>query len=268
MFGFWVWLGWIWAEPADGQTTLGLAAGTVGYVGTPFVLAAAAVGWHVGRIARAPDPASRLLALTTAGRHGRPAEWGAAMRAEVAGLTDPRERRRFALGCTLAAVRTGWGRTPWVVGAALLVGSAAVTFAASRTMLAGGQGGILTGVLLPVPVLFGAGLLAARAGRSFRAGLETGLVALLAVLVGVLVVVLPEAVTWYYDAGMYIVDGDRPPGGILGQGDAMRDALRLVTFFYLLFNAPWPVIGAAVGAWRRSVPDADPVAPSTRRLVH
>jgi hypothetical protein len=253
--GFWVVLGWAWAEPEGGETTAKLVTATVVFVGLPFVMAAAAVAWHAGRAAHGPDGAARLLALATAGRHGRRDEWGAAMRAELAGITDPRDRRRFALGCALAALRTGWGRMPWLVAIGCFLGFAAITFVGSRIMLAGDRHGILAGVLLPGLVFFAVGLVAARHGRSFRAGLESGLVGLLSGLAGVLVVAAPEAVTWYREAGVWFIDGDAPAHGIAGPAEAVRNALVGVTFFVLLFSTPWPVIGAALGAWRRRRPE-------------
>ncbi|MQA85751.1 MAG: hypothetical protein GEV03_14300 [Streptosporangiales bacterium] len=251
----WVWLGW--AMAGDDPSTVAGAASAVVFVGLPFAAAAAAVAWHVARAAHGPDVPARLLALTTAGRHGRREEWGAAMRAELASIPDARERRGFALGCALTALRTGWGRAPWLVATVCFVGFAAITFAESRIMLAGDQVGILAGALMSVPLFFAIALVAARAVRSFRAGLESGVLALLAAVAGVLVVAAPEAITWYHEAGVWIIDGDFPKGGIAGPGEAVRDALGGVTFFYLLFNAPWPVIGAALGAWRRRRPEAD-----------
>jgi hypothetical protein len=73
-------------------------------------------------------PDARLLALATTGRRGRWAEWGAAMRAELASIAaSPRERLRFAAGCALTALRRGWGRSPWVVAAACAALFAALT---------------------------------------------------------------------------------------------------------------------------------------------
>jgi hypothetical protein len=87
---------------------------------------------------------------------------------------------------------------------------------------------------------------------------------LVAGLAGVLVVAGPEAVTWYHEAGVFILDGDVPPGGISGPGEAVGDALTSVTFFYLLFSSAWPVIGAGLGAWRRRQPR--PAAPAYAAL--
>ncbi|MQA79538.1 MAG: hypothetical protein GEV10_13855 [Streptosporangiales bacterium] len=266
--GLWVWLAWAMVEAGTGPPTVQAVAWAVVVLGLPFAIAAAAVAWHVARAARGPDAAARLLALATAGRHGRGDEWGAAMRAELASITDPAERRQFALGFALTALRTDWGRMPRLVATVSFLGFAALTFAASRIMLAGDRGGILVGALVPGLVLLAVGLVAARSGRSFRAGLESGVVGLLAALAGVLVAAVPEAVTWYHEAGAWILDGDAPMHGIAGPGEAVRNALSGLSFFYLLVSAPWPVIGAALGAWRRrrpevAAPPADAPAGST-----
>jgi hypothetical protein len=254
MLGLWVLLGWARLEPVDDETTAEVVIQTTVFVGLPFVVAAAMIAWHVARAARGSDVPARLLALATAGRPGSRDEWGAAMRAELASIADPRERRRFALGCALTALHIGWRRVPWLVALGSFLVFAAVTLAGSRIMLAGDRIGILAGFLLPGLCFLVVGVVAARSGRSFRAGLESGVVGLLAALAGVLVVAAPEAVTWYREAGIWIIDGDAPVRGIAGPGEAVRDALSGVTFFYLLFGAPWPVIGAALGAWRRSRP--------------
>ena len=251
VLGLWVWLGWAMAAAGDGPVTVAQVGWAVVLVGMPYVVAAAALAWHVVRAARGRDTAARLLTLTTAGRRGPRDEWGAAMRTELDSVTDPGERRRFAFGCAVTALRIGWGRVPWLVAVGSFTGFAAITFAASRIMLAGERTGILAGVLGPGLVFFAVALVAARSGRSFRAGLESGMVGVFAALAGGLVVAAFEAVVWYRVAGVWITDGDSPAHGIAGPGAAVSDALSGMTFFYLLFTVPWPVIGAALGAWRR-----------------
>lgn len=63
---------------------------------TPWLLAAAAIVYHSARAATGPDLPARHASWSTAGRRGARADWGAAMRAELASIDDPRERRRFA----------------------------------------------------------------------------------------------------------------------------------------------------------------------------
>ena len=125
--GLWAWLGWAYTGPASDETTLAVVAETVVFLGLPFVVAAAAMAWHTARAAHGPDVAGRMLALATAGRHGTNAEWSVAMRAELASITNPRERRRFAVGCALTALRTGWGRVPLLVAAGFFVVSCVIT---------------------------------------------------------------------------------------------------------------------------------------------
>jgi hypothetical protein len=246
--GLWAWLGWSMTNAGDDPPTIGAVASVLVMVGLPFAIAAAALAWHIAMATYGRDGAARLLALATAGRRD---EFGAAMRAELASITSPGERRRFAMGCVLAALRTGWGRRPFVVATGIFAGYAAITLIASSSMLSNDRTGLVAGVLVSVPILLAIGVVAARAGRSFRTGLEYGVIALAASLAGTLAVALPEAVTWYRTAGIFILDGDSPPHGIAGPADAIRDALTGVTFFYLLFNTPWPVIGAALGSVRR-----------------
>jgi len=116
------------------------------------------------------DVAERLLAAVTGERtssDGEQVDWGAALRAELATITVPRERRRFA-------VRVGLGDD----------GLGSVT------------------LLLPPVMLFAIGYLCARSIRSLRFGLETGIVAALTTLVAVAVVYGVEAAHWYHVAPM------------------------------------------------------------------
>ncbi|HEX5205831.1 MAG TPA: hypothetical protein VFW27_38360 [Actinoplanes sp.] len=89
--------------------------------------------------AAGPDAAARLLAgavrLLPPGRR----DWGAAMRAELDALTEPDERRRFAIGCVAAvgsrpAVwrRIGYALLPAAVVAYVLLWSASIDWAPRR----------------------------------------------------------------------------------------------------------------------------------------
>jgi hypothetical protein len=175
------------------------------------------------------------------------------MRAELASIDDPRERRRFALGCTLAALRTGTGPGPWLISAGVGIVFAAGTLVASRAALAGGRAGIMgPAIAWPPLVLFAVALITSRATRSFRIGFVAGGLALLAGLIGMLVVSMVEAARWHDVAGVFLVDGDYPTGG-LERMDAILDPIA-PTFvaIYVLIWTPWPVLGAAVGSWSRS----------------
>lgn len=212
----------------------------------PWLLAATAVIYHAARVARGTDLSARLLSLATAGQRGRRAQWGAAMRAELACIDDPGERRRFAFSCAFTAVRSGWGRGTMLVAAASFLVFGGTSLVASRVMLAGDRTGLLA-VLIGVPQLlfFAIALAAARATRSFRIGLEYGVSALLASLAGILGVAVPESVRWYHEAGVWMIDGDSPASAIPGPATAIQDAVGGLTFFYLLFTTPWPLMGAA-----------------------
>ncbi len=212
----------------------------------PWLLATTAVIYHAIRVARGTDLPARLLSLATAGQRGRWAQWGTAMRAELECIDDPGERRRFAFSCALTAVRSGWGRGAMLVATASFLAFGVTSLVASRVMLAGDRTGLLA-VLIGVPqvLFFGISLAAARATRSFRTGLEYGVSALLASLAGILVVAVPESVRWYHEAGVWMIDGDSPAYGIAGPATAIEDAVGGLTFFYLLFTTPWPLMGAA-----------------------
>jgi hypothetical protein len=241
-------------------------------VGTPLALAGAVLTHRIARVAHAGDLSERLLRLATAGLPSSKDDWGAAMRAELASIVDPGERRRFAIGCTKASFRMGRGRAPWVVALGIGVAFAVGTFLASRATLDGGRGGIIGfAIAWPPLVLFAVTFLSARAARSFRTALMTGGLASLAGLVGMLTVSMTEAAHWHRVAGVYLMDGDVPMGG-LGRLDAILDPVTpSFLALYLLVWVPWPVIGAASGSWRKGTsrdagqrshgPEGDRLAP-------
>jgi hypothetical protein len=222
-----------------------------GLLGTPLALAGAVIALRVARADRGGDRLERLVAVATAGlRNGR-GEWGAAMRAELTSIDDPPERRRFAIGCLVAALRTGIGRAPWIVALAVGLVFPIGTFAASRVSLAGGRGGIMGFTIAwPPLILFVAALFTALATRSFRTALVTGGLALVAGLVGMLAVASAEAAHWHAVAGVFLMDGDAPKES-LDRVEAMLDPVSPVfVLLNLLVWAPWAVIGAAAGSWR------------------
>jgi hypothetical protein len=229
------------------------------YFGWPHALAAATAVVAIARTAVGADPEARLLALATTGTRGRWAEWGAAMRAELASITaSPRERLRFAAGCALTALRRGWGRSPWIVAAACAALFATLTFAISRASLDGGRTGGLWAVIYGPPqiMLLLVGFIAAWTRRSMRAGLEHGAAALVGILVGVLATAIPEGALWAREAGVFILDGDAPSTPLTAAGGAL-DAFKATTLIWGLPHwLPWPVLGAAAGARlrRRATP--------------
>jgi hypothetical protein len=234
------------------------------FFGWPHALAAATAVVASARAAVGGGADARLLAFATTGRRGRWAEWGAAMRAELASITaSPRERLRFAAGCALTSLRRGWGRSPWIVAAASAALFAALTLAMSRASLYGGRTGGLWAVIYGPPqiTLLLVGFIAAWTGRSMRAGLEHGAAALVGILVGVLAAAIPEGALWAREAGVFLLDGDAPSTPLTAAGGAL-DALKATTLTWGLPHwLPWPVLGAAAGArlGRRATPIPHPV---------
>jgi hypothetical protein len=253
----------LWA--ASGDAPVGadrlqqLVAATL-LLGTPLVVAASILVHRLVRVARGRDAAERLVRVATAGLQGSLREWGEAMCAELATVEVPRERRRFALGCAVASLRGGIGWEPWVIALGVGVALALGTFAASRASLAGSRAGIMgLAFMWPPFALFAATFVTTLATRSFRSGLVAGGLALVAGLVGMLAVAMAEAARWLDVAGVYLLDGDAPKGGLaLTRVDAILDPIA--PFFLALFLVvwtPWPVLGAAAGSrlrrpWRHT----------------
>lgn len=178
---------------------------------------------------------------------GEPVDWGAALRAELATITVPRERRRFALGAAVALLGKPHSRRSFVVAAAVAVAVGAGLLGLSRAGLGDDGLGSVT-MLLPPVMLFAIAYLCARSTRSLRFGLETGILAALMTLVAVAVIYGVEAAHWYHLApdvsvldGDY-VDFDSTRAAIL---DAAHPIILLV---HLVFWSPWPILGAWAGA--------------------
>jgi hypothetical protein len=208
------------------------------------------------------DVAERLVSAAAAvtGERTSPddaaVDWGAALRAELASITVPRERRRFALGAAVALL----GR-PHRLRSLLLAAGVAVAFGAgllgvSRATLGDDGLGSVT-MLLPPVLLFSIGYLCVRSTRSLRFGLETAILAALTTLVAVAVVYGVEAAHWYDIApDVSVLDGghvdfDSTRAAVL---DAVHPIILLV---HLVFWSPWPVLGAMAGARARRADTAD-----------
>ena len=196
------------------------------------------------------DVAERLLAAVTGERtssDGEQVDWGAALRAELATITVPRERRRFAVGAAVALLGRPHSRRSFVIAAAVAVAFGAGLLGVSRVGLGDDGLGSVT-LLLPPVMLFAIGYLCARSIRSLRFGLETGIVAALTTLVAVAVVYGVEAAHWYHVApDVSVLDGehvdlDSTRAAVLG---AVHPVILLV---HLVFWSPWPVLGAWAGA--------------------
>jgi hypothetical protein len=208
------------------------------------------------------DVAERLLtaAATLTGDRtssdGEQADWGAALRAELATITAPRERRRFAVGAAVALLGRPHSGRSFVLAAALAAAFGAGLLGVSRAGLGDDGLGSVT-VLLPPVLLFAIAYLCARSTRSLRFGLETGVVAALTTLVAVAVVYGVEAAHWYHLApDVSVLDGDHVDLGSTRAAvlDAMHPIILLV---HLVFWSPWPVLGAWAGREHRGPPAAD-----------
>ena len=203
------------------------------------------------------DVAGRLLAAaaTLTGERtssdGKPVNWGAALRAELATITVPRERRRFAVGAAVALLGRPHSRRSFVVAAAVAVAFGAGLLGVSRAGLGDDGLGSVT-MLLPPVMLFAIGYLCARSTRSLRFGLETGILAALTTLVAVAVVYGVEAAHWYHVApDVSVLDGDYV------EFDSTRAAILdaahpVILVVHLVFWSPWPVLGAWVGRASRA----------------
>lgn len=196
------------------------------------------------------DVAERLLAAVTGERtssDGEQVDWGAALRAELATITVPRERRRFAVGAAVALLGRPHSRRSFVIAAAVAVAFGAGLLGVSRVGLGDDGLGSVT-MLLPPVMLFATGHLCARSTRSLRFGLETGILAALTTLVAVAVVYGVEAAHWYHVApDVSVLDGahvdlDSTRAAVLG---AVHPVILVV---HLVFWSPWPVLGAWAGA--------------------
>ena len=170
------------------------------------------------------------------------------MRAELAAIDDPDARRRFARGAAVAAFAQGLGLRI-AVASVTGVAVAAITVIASRLQLqAGGPGVLAVTVLVPAVLLLAVALVTARTERSFRMGLETGFLAVVASFLAVASVVAVEGQVWMERHGVFVLDGD-PPRHAVGAVDVALDLFTTGMWLgHLIFWLPWPVIGAALGA--------------------
>lgn len=235
--------------PPGEEQFLSQVASVLVPVGIPLAVAAALLATRAARAAIGRDLPERLLAVTTAGLTGGRAEWSKAMRSELASIQES-GRLRFALGCSATAIRTGIGRRTWLIalGAGAMV--ALGTLMVARFSLAGAQGGVLGFTIVAPPVaLLAAGFVGARPNRSFREGLEAGVLALLVALAMMLAVEVWEAGRWYDLTGAFVTDGDTVMG--LTRTEALLDPVSpSFVVLHLVFWSAWPVIGAAWGARR------------------
>jgi hypothetical protein len=173
-------------------------------------------------------------------------DWGTALRAELAAIDEPAQRRAFAIGGAWAALRAGalHGARPVAAGVGVVV--AAGSLAASRWSLAHDQGGILSfWVSFPSVLLLAVALVVARRSGSFVAGLHASWLSGAAALVAVVVVGVPEAILWAQRRAGYLSTGDAIPPTWQA---AVLDVLR--PEFLIGMAAFWTMAalgGAAIG---------------------
>jgi hypothetical protein len=203
------------------------------------------------------DVAERLLAAAATLTGERPpsagdqVDWGAALPAELATITAPRARRRFAVGAAVALLGRPQSRRSLVIAAAVAVAFGAGVLGVSRAGL--GHDGLGSVTILGPPVLlFAVAYLCARSTRSLRFGLETGVVAALTTLVAVAVVYGVEAAHWYQVApDVSVLDGEHVH--VDSTRAAVLDAVHpIILLVHLAFWSPWPALGAWAGREARS----------------
>ena len=205
---------------------------------------------------RSRDGAERLLALAAVGLPAHRRAWGVAMRAELAAIADAGDRRRFARSAAVALLGQGLGlRVGLALGSGTLV--AVVTAVASRVMLPSGGPGLL-GVTVPVPalLLLLVTLVAAGLSRSFRLGIETGLVAMVADFAAVFAVLAVEGPVWMDRHGVFVLDGE-PARGEVRTADVILNVFSTGMWAgHVIVWLPAVLIGAALGAWISRRPES------------
>ena len=176
-------------------------------------------------------------------------DWGAAVRAELATISVPRERRRFALGVTAAMLGTPRRRRSGLLAISVAVAFAAGLLGFSRVTVGTDGVGSVT-VLVPPVLLFTIGFLCARSTRSLGFGVETGVLTAFTTLVATAVVLGVEAAHWFDVAHVSVFDGEYIAFGT--SRAAVLDAVHpIIVVVHLLFWLPWPVLGARAGVRAR-----------------
>ncbi len=249
--GGWVWWHSMRSPRVPGEDPVEYALELVAAfvtIGTAFALTAAVVAWWTVRNAVGQNGAERVLALETTSLHGSRDRWGAAMRAELASIDDPVQRGRFARSAAVLAFRRGTGMWPAALAALVGMGAGVVVFSAARISFArpSARGIIGEPIMGLVVLLLVAAVIAGTlVGRSFRAGLETAVLAWLAIYVCTIAVEVPQAIAWYNDEGILLLDGE----GAAGAGvDAMGAAFQPVTHYAFIFVSVSQLVVAVLAA--------------------
>jgi hypothetical protein len=254
--------GWIVGALALALALSMVAPGAVLILAVPAAVVGSILTRRRPRGREGRDVAERLVAAAAtltgerASPDGDPVDWGAALRAELATITVPRERRRFAVGAAVALLGRPQSRRSFVLATGVAVAFGAVVLGVSRAGLGDDGLGLVT-MLLPPVLLFAIAFLCARSTRSLRFGLETGVVAALMILVAVAVVYGVEAAHWYHVApDVSVLDGDQV--AFDSARAAVLDAAHpVILLVHLVFWSPWPVLGAWAGHESRGTPPAD-----------
>jgi hypothetical protein len=194
-----------------------------------------------------------LLDLATVDLPENRRAWGGALRAELAAIDPPAQRRGFSLGGVWAALRSGSPPGAGVGAVVVAVVVATGSFAASRWSLAHDRGGVLAfWLVVPSALLFAVALGTAWRDRSFGAGLRAGVWAALAALVAVLAVAVPEAVVWTHRQAGYLSTGDAvPPNWQSAVGDVLRPEFLLgMIVIWTAGTSSGAAVGTALGRLR------------------
>jgi hypothetical protein len=210
---------------------------------------------------RVRDVWQLLLDLATADLPPSRSEWGTALRAELAVIEQPVERRRFALGGVWTALRAGAPRRVWIWAVGVAVVVAGGSFAASRWSLAHDRAGVLAfWMAVPSTLLFAVALTTAWHGRSFGSGMRAGALAGAASLVAVLAVGVPEAVVWAQARAGYLSTGDAvPPTWQAAVGDVLRPEFLVgMAVLWAMSALGGTALGTALGRLRVAETTGDP----------
>ena len=152
------------------------------------------------------------------------------------------------LAAAVHAFRRGTGRWPVLLAAIAGVGAAVVVFSAARISVNRPRDRGLIGepVMGLVLLLLVAAVIAGTLiGRSFRAGLETAVLAWLFVYVCTIAVEVPQALAWYNNEGILLLDGE---GAERSGVDAAEAALQPITHYAFIVMSVSQLVIAVLAA--------------------
>jgi hypothetical protein len=158
--------GWIVGALAVALVLSMLAPGAVLVLAVPVAVVGSILTRRRPRGHGGRDVADRLLAAAATftgeptSSDGEQGDWAAALRAELATITVPRERRRFAVGAAVALLGGPHSHRSFVVAAGVAVAFGAGVLGVSRAGL--GDDGLGSVTMLLPPVMLFAGWLPVR----------------------------------------------------------------------------------------------------------